>query len=100
MATAESEPPVARETLSLTEAVARGAVTVRARGGGVQNMTLEVNAHASVDLVIPAGTYFRADAGVHGRDEDGDRAHRSRQVADTDARDRVRELPPCGAEHE
>jgi hypothetical protein len=64
VATAESEPPLARETLSLSDAVARGAVSVRARGAGVQHTTLEVTAHASVDLVIPAGTFFRADANV------------------------------------
>ena len=62
VATAESEPPLARETVSLADAVARGAVTIHAHGSGVQNVALEVSAHASIDLVIPAGTFFRADS--------------------------------------
>lgn len=64
VATAESEPPGPRESLSLADAVARGAVTIHARGGGVRSVALEVRAHADVDLVVPAGTFFRADSNV------------------------------------
>jgi hypothetical protein len=61
LATAESElPPAPRQHFLLADAVARGVVSIRAHGGGVRTVTLEVTARADVELVVPAGTFFRA----------------------------------------
>src|SRR5436190_17991888 len=53
-----------RTTQSLAEAVACGVVRMEARGGGGSRVALELEARADVDVVIAAGTYFRATADV------------------------------------
>jgi hypothetical protein len=64
VAAAEPEAPQARRTYDLAEAVANGAIELHARGGGVNAMTLELTARSDLDLVIPAGTFFRAQSEV------------------------------------
>lgn len=43
----------------LADALAAGSIAIRPRGAGVNELALEVVAHADVELVVPTGTFFR-----------------------------------------
>ncbi|MBA3397901.1 MAG: hypothetical protein H0T89_35080 [Deltaproteobacteria bacterium] len=46
-------------TVVLTDALAAGSIAIRPHGAGVNQLALEVVAHADVELVVPTGTFFR-----------------------------------------
>jgi hypothetical protein len=55
---------VPREHMTLDEAIARGAITMRVQGNGVHQLTMLVTANADLELVIPAGAFFRGNGSV------------------------------------
>ena len=50
--------------MTLADAVARGLVSIDARGSGTHRVDVSIKARADIDLTIPAGTFFEAKSNV------------------------------------
>jgi len=55
---------IPRERVTLDEAVASGTISMRVLGGGVQHVTMLATANADLELVVPAGAFFKGNGSV------------------------------------